>query len=133
MRLRWYPPSREHRKGDIVRYEIMYSERSKPTNVYDANSSDTEYVLDGLEPESVYVFQVKAYTSKGAGPWSNKTPYRTYGQCKWFFISDCFYINTGRSVVLIWAFNWIYTHPFVFIGYLKYSVFFTLRSFLQTW
>lgn len=67
-------------------YEIMYFERQTPTSVYDTNTTLKKLDIEGLDPDSDYMFQIKGYTSKGAGPWSRKLPFHTYGQCKWFFV-----------------------------------------------
>ena len=82
IRLSWNPPAIDHRKGRIIMYEIMYSRRDNPLIVYDDNTTELFKVIDDLEPHTDYTFQIKAYTSKGAGPWSNHLPVKTYGQCE---------------------------------------------------
>jgi len=45
------------------------------------NSSDLSTLVEGLEPNTDYSFQLRAYTSKGPGPWNNRLPFRTFGSC----------------------------------------------------
>lgn len=47
------------------------------------NTTDTSLTVEGLEPTTDYIFQIRAYTSKGPGPWSNQLPFRTFGQRKY--------------------------------------------------
>ena len=75
VRLRWDPPARRHRNGAIVMYELVYHARRDPADDSATNSSDTSLVVDGLERGADYVFHVRAYTSRGAGPWSSQLPY----------------------------------------------------------
>ena len=46
------------------------------------NTSSTALKVDRLELNVDYKFLVRAYTSKGPGPWSNGLPFRTLGQCE---------------------------------------------------
>lgn len=82
VRLSWSPPERSLRNGEIVQYEIMYYKRSDPQTASHVNTTATDTVLDGLEPTTNYIFQIKAYTSKGPGPWSNQIPFQTMSRCK---------------------------------------------------
>lgn len=63
-------------------YEIMYHKLANQVDVYDVNTTDPQLVIEGLGMNTDYAFQIKAYTSKGAGPWSNRLPFRTFGQCE---------------------------------------------------
>lgn len=85
MKLTWDQPARALRNGQIKMYEMMYHKRTDPVDVYDVNTTDTQLVIEGLDMNMDYVFQIKAYTSKGAGPWSNRLPFRTYGQCMYLY------------------------------------------------
>lgn len=80
VRLNWIPPERSLRNGEIVQYEIMYYKRSDSQTAFNVNTTVTVIVLDGLESLTNYIFQIKAYTSMGAGPWSNQIPYQTMGR-----------------------------------------------------
>lgn len=46
------------------------------------NTSSTALMVDRLQINVDYKFFVRAYTSKGPGPWSNGLPFRTLGQCR---------------------------------------------------
>jgi len=47
------------------------------------NTSSTALMVDRLQINVDYKFFVRAYTSKGPGPWSNGLPFRTLGQCQY--------------------------------------------------
>ena len=80
--LQWDPPARRLRNGQIIQYEIVYHERSNPLDDFAANSTELSTIIDGLEINTDYIFQLRAYTSRGSGPWSNKLPFRTFGNCE---------------------------------------------------
>ena len=82
VKLTWDQPAKNLRHGDIIMYEIMYHKRSEPIDVIDMNTTDTQAIVDGLDMDQDYIFQIKAYTSKGAGPWSHRLAFRTFGQRK---------------------------------------------------
>ena len=86
VKLRWDPPVRHMRKGEIIQYEIIYYKQLDQLTSFDVNATATEIVLDGFEPLTNYIFKIKAYTSKGAGPWSNQIPYQTMGRSEWLFV-----------------------------------------------
>jgi len=46
------------------------------------NTTSTALMVDRLLLNVDYRFFVRAYTSKGPGPWSNGLPFRTLGQCE---------------------------------------------------
>ncbi|KAJ3663922.1 hypothetical protein Zmor_008138 [Zophobas morio] len=68
----WGPPSREHRNGQIIKYDIQFHKKSDHSNVITRNVSTTKAVFTNLEENTEYVFHVKAYTLQGAGPVSEK-------------------------------------------------------------
>ena len=82
IKLQWDPPAKRHRNGEIVLYEIVYHQRVNPLEDFATNSSETNAVIEGLEVNTDYIFQLRAYTIKGSGPWSNKLPFRTFGNCE---------------------------------------------------
>jgi len=53
----------------------------EPAEELTSNSSELSTVLEGLEPNTDYSFQLRAYTSRGPGPWNNRLPFRTFGSC----------------------------------------------------
>jgi hypothetical protein len=82
VKLSWHEPEKAQRNGEITMYEISYYKTSDPTQTYDVNSTTLNKIIEGLDMNSDYLFQIKAYTSQGAGPWSARLPVRTFGQCK---------------------------------------------------
>ena len=76
IRLQWDPPTKRHRHGEVVLYEIIY-QRLKSTDDVATNSTVTYTVIEGLDVDTNYIFTLRAYTSKGSGPWSNKLPFKT--------------------------------------------------------
>jgi len=77
VQLRWDPPARRHCNGQIVLYELLYHDLRSPADDWATNTTDTTIVVEGLRPTTDYVFHIRAYTSRGAGPWSSQLPFRT--------------------------------------------------------
>lgn len=73
----WDPPIREHRNGQIVKYDIEFHKKSDHNNIIVRNVSHTKAVFTNLEESTEYVFHVKAYTNQGAGPNSEKYTVQT--------------------------------------------------------
>ena len=46
------------------------------------NTTNTALTVDRLELNVDYKFLVRAYTSKGPGPWSNRLSFHTVGPCE---------------------------------------------------
>ncbi|XP_064607458.1 tyrosine-protein phosphatase Lar-like isoform X3 [Liolophura sinensis] len=80
VKLSWDLPAKKLRNGEIIMYQITYNKLAEPINVEDLNITETSVEISGLEMNTDYVFQIKAFTSRGAGPWSNKLHFRTFGQ-----------------------------------------------------
>jgi len=76
--LQWDQPARQHRNGEIVLYELLYHDRRNPADEWPTNTTETSIIIDGLQPTTNYIFQIRAYTGKGAGPWSNQLPFQTF-------------------------------------------------------
>ena len=93
IRLEWEEPARDLRNGEITLYEIMYHKMDDFIDVQDVNTSDSDLTIDGLEMNTDYVFQIKAYTRRGPGPWSNHLPFRTFGKCKYIYTLFLLIIN----------------------------------------
>lgn len=77
VRISWNPPTREHRNGQIIKYNIQFHKKSDQGNVISRNVTQMKAVFTNLEENSEYVFHVKAYTIKGDGPNSEKYTFRT--------------------------------------------------------
>uniref|UniRef100_A0A3P8RYY3 receptor protein-tyrosine kinase n=1 Tax=Amphiprion percula TaxID=161767 RepID=A0A3P8RYY3_AMPPE len=81
--LSWAEPDRPN--GIILEYEIKYFEKEQDSSYTIIKSKDTEMVVEGLKPSSVYIFQVRARTSAGYGAFSRRfefqtSPYREYSR-----------------------------------------------------
>ncbi|XP_074033779.1 tyrosine-protein phosphatase Lar isoform X2 [Leptinotarsa decemlineata] len=72
----WSPPLREHRNGQIIKYEIQFHKKSDHSNTV-RNVSHTKAVFVNLEENTEYVFHVRAFTSQGEGPTSEKFTIQT--------------------------------------------------------
>ena len=65
--LQWRPPVTPN--GIITQYSFQYN----TTAVANTTNNVLMYTVSGLSPDTVYVLQVRAHTSVGAGPPSNVT------------------------------------------------------------
>ena len=66
----WSPPTKPN--GIIIAYEIRYRE-STSTGPYNITSTtNTQYSIVGLIPNTSYTIGVRAYTSAGPGEWNDK-------------------------------------------------------------
>ncbi|GLV33232.1 Leukocyte-antigen-related-like, partial [Carabus blaptoides fortunei] len=68
----WGPPNREHRNGQITRYDVQFHKKIDHSTIIERNITQTKAVFTNLEENTDYVFYVKAYTSQGGGPFSEK-------------------------------------------------------------
>ena len=97
VKLTWDQPAKALRNGEIIMYEVIYHKVQDPIDTFDINTTDTQLLVEGLEMNQEYVFQVKAYTSQGPGPWSNRHPFRTFGQCKSWLLMCQSYMMTSSN------------------------------------
>ena len=81
-RLSWWEPDLSHRNGEMTLYELKYHPQSNSVDEEKVNTTDQAVMIEGLDIDTNYYFYIKAYTSQGAGPWSNRFQFRTFGQCK---------------------------------------------------
>ena len=63
------------------------------------NTTNTALMVDRLKLNVDYKFVVRAYTSKGPGPWSNGLPFRTLGQCELAMFILSFWFSISSSVI----------------------------------
>lgn len=68
----WDEPPRHHRNGKIIRYDVQFNKKNDHTTTIDRNTTQNRAVFTNLEENTEYVFHVRAYTSQGAGPFSEK-------------------------------------------------------------
>lgn len=80
VRLEWDLPAKHLQNGEIIMYQLMYHKLADPINVEDMNITDMQVDITGLDMNTDYVFQVKAYTSRGSGPWTFRLPFHTFGR-----------------------------------------------------
>lgn len=73
----WDPPIREHRNGQITKYDIQLHKKGDHTNVQERNVTTTKAVFTNLDENTEYVFHIKAHTSQGSGPYSEKMVFQT--------------------------------------------------------
>ena len=66
----WSPPAKPN--GIITVYEIRYRESTStgPYNI--TNTTNTQYSIVGLIPNTSYTIGVRAYTSAGPGEWNDE-------------------------------------------------------------
>ena len=86
VRLQWDPPAKRHRHGNISLYEIVHRSRSHLLDDVATNCTELSTRIDGLLPNTDYSFQLRAYTSKGPGPWNNRLPFRTFSICTYILL-----------------------------------------------
>ncbi|XP_076090535.1 receptor-type tyrosine-protein phosphatase delta-like isoform X5 [Mytilus galloprovincialis] len=79
IRLEWDLPAKHLQNGEIVMYQMIYHKLAE-IDVEDLNLTSTEFTIRGLDMNTDYVFQIRAFTSKGAGPWTTKLIFHTYGR-----------------------------------------------------
>lgn len=80
--LEWDLPAKHLQNGEIVMYQLLYHKLADSINTEDLNITGLLYEVKGLEMNTDYVFQIRAFTSRGAGPWSPRYLHHTYGRSK---------------------------------------------------
>ncbi|XP_011638690.1 tyrosine-protein phosphatase Lar isoform X11 [Pogonomyrmex barbatus] len=68
----WDKPLRQHRNGQIIGYDVQFNKKNDHSTTTDRNTTKTRAVFTNLEENTEYVFHVRAHTSKGSGPYSEK-------------------------------------------------------------
>ncbi|XP_069359159.1 tyrosine-protein phosphatase Lar isoform X5 [Maniola hyperantus] len=68
--IRWEPPIRADRSGQIKKYDVQFYKRGDQSSLIEKTTEHTKAVFTGLEEDAHYVFKVRAYTDQGAGPYS---------------------------------------------------------------
>ena len=83
----WSPPTIPN--GIITVYEIRYRESTStgPYNI--TNTTNTQYSILGLIPNTSYTIGVRAYTSVGPGEWTDKI-YASAQICKYLLLNFYF-------------------------------------------
>ncbi|KAL8616015.1 hypothetical protein ACOMHN_014977 [Nucella lapillus] len=79
--LRWEAPPRQLQNGRIRQYQLAYRRVSDSLQQQkEMNVTVSRANLTGLDMNTDYIVQIRAYTGKGAGPWSNRLHFRTFGK-----------------------------------------------------
>ncbi|XP_053987355.1 tyrosine-protein phosphatase Lar isoform X5 [Hylaeus volcanicus] len=68
----WDEPLRKHRNGQIIGYDVQFNKKNDHSTTIDRNTNKTRAVFTNLEENTEYVFHVRAHTSRGSGPYSEK-------------------------------------------------------------
>ncbi|XP_011267773.1 tyrosine-protein phosphatase Lar isoform X6 [Camponotus floridanus] len=68
----WDKPLRQHRNGQIIGYDVQFNKKNDHSSTTDRNTTKTRAVFTDLEENTEYVFHVRAHTSQGSGPYSEK-------------------------------------------------------------
>ncbi|XP_020288958.1 tyrosine-protein phosphatase Lar isoform X7 [Pseudomyrmex gracilis] len=68
----WDKPLRQHRNGQIIGYDVQFNKKNDHSTTIDRNTTKTRAVFTDLEENTEYVFHVRAHTSQGSGPYSEK-------------------------------------------------------------
>ncbi|KAJ8356844.1 hypothetical protein SKAU_G00196380 [Synaphobranchus kaupii] len=106
MQLSWLPPMLAERNGAITEYTLAYKEAGSTAGPRELTlpASESGYMLNSLNPDSVYEVKIRAHTSVGPGPYSPPMQYQTLA-----FQTDVprnFTVKfvTKTSVLLSWEF-----------------------------
>lgn len=68
----WDAPIRDHRNGQILRYDIQFHKKIDHGLGTERNTTNRKAVFVNLEESTEYVVRIRAYTKQGAGPFSEK-------------------------------------------------------------
>ncbi|KAM8821411.1 ephrin type-A receptor 3 isoform 2-T2 [Eudromia elegans] len=91
--LSWQEP--EHPNGIILDYEVKYYEKEQETSYTILRAKGTNVTINGLKPDTTYVFQIRARTAAGYGTNSRKFEFETS--------PDSFSISSENSQVVMIA------------------------------
>ncbi|CAD5222389.1 unnamed protein product [Bursaphelenchus xylophilus] len=75
----WHAPPCVHTNGDIseYEYEVIPADRYSVDQRFTDTIRTTRVELHNLQPGTKYKFKIRAYTSRGAGPWSPDVVFQT--------------------------------------------------------
>ncbi|XP_058886183.1 receptor-type tyrosine-protein phosphatase S-like isoform X15 [Acipenser ruthenus] len=102
--LSWQPPVLSDQNGVIVKYTVLYKDINSPNNPSEliVMPPETTVKINGLKADTTYDIKVRAYTSKGAGPYSPSVQFRTQPLDQVF--AKNFHVKAAMktSVLLTW-------------------------------
>ncbi|XP_058886188.1 receptor-type tyrosine-protein phosphatase delta-like isoform X16 [Acipenser ruthenus] len=103
--LSWQPPVLSDQNGVIVKYTVLYKDINSPNNPSEliVMPPETTVKINGLKADTTYDIKVRAYTSKGAGPYSPSVQFRTQPLDQAVFAKN-FHVKAAMktSVLLTW-------------------------------
>ncbi|XP_056427654.1 receptor-type tyrosine-protein phosphatase S isoform X3 [Hyla sarda] len=71
--LTWSPP----RQDSIVKYEVCYKEGERGNEIRKTFDPATSYLVEGLKPNTEYIFRLAARSNQGQGAWTTDIKERT--------------------------------------------------------
>ncbi|KAG2466367.1 PTPRF phosphatase, partial [Polypterus senegalus] len=105
LQLSWSPPVLSERNGVIVKYTILYKDINSPYNPSEliVMPPETSVTISGLKADTTYDIKIRAYTSKGPGPYSPSVQFRTQPLDQAVFAKN-FHVKVAMktSVLLTW-------------------------------
>ncbi|XP_068091291.1 receptor-type tyrosine-protein phosphatase delta isoform X22 [Hyperolius riggenbachi] len=105
VQINWQPPILAERNGVITKYILFYKDINNPHHQTEVPivPADTTVTLTTLKPDSIYDVKIRAYTSKGAGPFSPSVQFRTQPVDQAVFAKN-FHVKAvmKTSVLLSW-------------------------------
>ncbi|KAG8594244.1 hypothetical protein GDO81_001129 [Engystomops pustulosus] len=96
--LTWSPP----RQDSIVKYEVCYKEGDRGNEIRKTFDPATSYLVEGLKPNTEYIFRLSARSNQGQGAWTSDVRERTMQS----ILPKNFKVKmvTKTSVLLSWEF-----------------------------
>ncbi|XP_040213954.1 receptor-type tyrosine-protein phosphatase delta isoform X27 [Rana temporaria] len=105
VQITWQPPILAERNGVITKYILLYRDINNPYHPAEVPivPADTTVTLTTLKPDTIYDVKIRAYTSKGPGPYSPSVQFRTLPVDQAVFAKN-FHVKAvmKTSVLLSW-------------------------------
>ena len=73
----WTLPAQEERNGQIIYFIIVLKDIQFNTSDLTANTTNFEYIFNGLHEYTQYTLEIAAATSAGLGPFSSPVTFVT--------------------------------------------------------
>ncbi|XP_071033354.1 tyrosine-protein phosphatase Lar isoform X4 [Parasteatoda tepidariorum] len=74
----WDPPLAQYRNGKILYYGVEFH-KALEMKTPERNTTATRLVYSSLDENTEYAYRIRAYTSRGPGPYSREVPVHTPG------------------------------------------------------
>ena len=102
IRVSWDPVPLINQNGVITQYEVEYNQTTfsevSMYNTTTVNSTTLMVDLTGLEEDVVYFIRVRAYTSVGAGPYSNVVVETTQEYCMYYLFLIEYHLKISHVI-----------------------------------